>query len=320
MPVIDFDQSNKVATTNFDYPKLKLKNGERARIVLLESPSVEYVHTLQKPQIINGVPQMVTEKRKDGTEYQDYKKDFMARPLCLGDFATLQKDGADPTNCPICALAKEHPDWVKNPQRRYAMHVIKYKTKTDGTLQTPYSVEVVVWSFTDRIFNQIIDFKEEWGDLRSHDLLLGPCENETFQKFEINVGAKAAWLEDDSRKALTAETFKENKIPDISIAIGAKKEVRWVNEDLAAITQAWTLIAGATTVDTEVLGGSSLSQDLSSLLDDGPATPVAAAPAAEVAAPAAAPVEAAPAAAEAPAAPSEPAAPATDFDDLLAGL
>lgn len=324
MPVIEFEQDNKVATTNFDFPKLKLKNGEKARVVLLQSPVVEYVHTLQKPQVINGIPQMVTAKRKDGTEYQDHKKDFMSRPLCLGDFTTLQKDGADPERCPMCAMAKTNPDWVKNPQRRYAMHVIKYKTKADGSLATPFSVETVVWSFTDRIFNQIIDFKAEWGDLRTHDLNLGPCENETFQKFEINVAAKAAWMEDDKRRELTIETFKENQIPDLSIAIGSKKEERWVKEDLAAISQAWVIIAGADSAAVQVIGQStSLSSDLDDLLGGSVAAPAAAPAAAPVEAPAAvadaAPVEA-PAEPETLAAAPEPAASPSDFDDLLKGL
>lgn len=330
MPVIEFEQDNKVATTNFDFPKLKLKTGERARIVLLQSPVVEYVHTLEKPQVINGVPQMVTAKRKDQTEYQDYKKDFMSRPLCLGDFEVLSKDGADPVKCPMCALAKEHPDWVKNPQRRYAMHVIRYKTKGSSfDLITPYSVETVVWAFSDKVFNQIIDFKAEWGDLRGHDLNLGPCENETFQKFEINVAAKAAWMEDDQRKNLTVETFKENQIPDIAIAIGSKKEERWVKEDLAAIVQAWTLVGQAGTANVEVIGGkpaTSLSTDLDDLLGGSVATTAPASAVAPAAVAAAAPVEAAAPAAAEPAAPAAEApaeaapVPATDFDDLLKGL
>lgn len=266
MPRVDFDVKNKVAQTNYDYPKFKLKSGERARILVgLESPVREYVHTLRKPQVINGVPQMVKATRKDGSTYDDYKMDFLSRPLCLGDATILADKGSDPKNCPMCALAKENADMAQAPQRRYAMHVIRYKTKA-GTfdLITPYSIEVVVWAFTDKIFNQIADAANEWGDLRKHDLLLGPCTNETFQQFELSVGAKAAWLEDAARKELTATAFRENQIEDLAIACGSKKEKRWLEEDLGKIREAWSQISGANTSTQD--DGGSLDEDLNNLL------------------------------------------------------
>ena len=342
MPRIPFDEEQKVVTTNFDFPKLKLKSGERARIILLESPVGEYTHTLRAPQIVDGKPVEVTAERKDGTPYTDYKKNFLSRPLCLGDFSILKDQGADPANCPMCLMAKEHPDWVEGAKRRFAMHVVRYKTKAGGfSLVTPFAVEVVVWAFTDYVFNQITDFKNEWKDLRTHDLLLGPCTNETFQKFEINVGASAEWLENDERKQVTAETFRNQQIPDLSIACGSKKEKRWIEEDLAKIREAWGIVEGRST-DTGQgqVSNTELSEDLAALLDNPPA--------AEEPAPAAAPATAAPvedlddllaatvtpAAAEEPAA-EEPAAEevaeeekaaetapaaATDFDDLLKDL
>lgn len=323
MPRIDFVPENKVQKTNFDFPKLKLKAGERARVVVMENPVINYVHTLRKPQVINGVPQMVTETRRDGTEYQAHKKDFLSTPLCLGDFETLSKDGSDPKNCPICKMAQEHPDWVQAPKPRYAMHVVRYKTKAGGFDPiTPYSIEVLVWAFAASVFNKIIEAKEEWGDLKSHDLLLGPCENESFQKFDINVGSKGLWQEDEERKRLTLETFANNQIPDLDIATGSKKEARWIEEDLNQIRQSWALVAGASAVDTEEIGGATLSQDLTSLLDE-PVEKVALAK--DVAVPVAesavtvevtqAPVIESPKADK----PAE-VAPASDFDDLLANL
>jgi hypothetical protein len=271
MPRIPFTPENKASTSNYDYPKLKLKSGEHARILLLEDPVIEYVHTLRAPKIVNGVPQMGTEKRKDGTEYQDYVKDFVSRPLCAGNFDTLSETGLDEANCPMCRMAKEHPDWVQGPQRRYAMHVIRYKTKAGGFVTaTPFAVELVVWSFTDMVFNTIVDAKTEWGDLRKHDLLLGPCTNETFQKFDINVGAKAEWLEDRARMDLVKQTFENNQIEDLSIAAGSKKEPRWVDEDLNKIRLAWQVVERSN-VKPGSLGLSesttSMSEDLASLLD-----------------------------------------------------
>lgn len=265
MPRVAFAAENKVATTNYDYPKLKLKNGERARIIVgLEDPIVEYVHTLRKPQIINGQPQMFKAERKDGSTYDDYKMDFISRPICLGDATILSDKGSDPKNCPMCKLAQEHPDYTSAPQRRYAMHVIRYRTKGGTTdIQTPFSVEVLVWSYTDKTFNKIVDFKEEWGDLRKHDLLLGPCTNETFQQFDITVAAKAAWLEDAERKQLTITTFKENQIPDLTIAAGSVKQKQWVEADIQTILEAWGAVNGAEVETGDVTG---LDEDLSGLL------------------------------------------------------
>lgn len=276
---VGFKAENKVATTNYDYPKLKLKVGERARIMVgLEDPIVEYVHTLRKPQIINGVPQFETVKDRNGKESQANVMDFVSRPICVGDKTVLESKGSDPKNCPMCKLAQEHPDMTKPPQRRYAMHVIRYATKGGTTeIATPFRVEVLVWAFTDTVFNKIVDAAEEFGDLRKHDLLLGPCQApEHFQKFDISPAAKAAWLESPERKALTVQTFKENQIPDLTIAAGSAKQKQWIEEDVQAIKDAWAEASGSTP-DVDV----DLDADLGSLLDkgtdsDGWATPEAA--------------------------------------------
>ncbi len=265
MPRVEFKPENRVATTNYDYPKLKLKSGERARIIVgLEDPVVEYVHTLRKPQIINGVPQKFLAERKDGTTYEDYKMDFVSRPICLGDATILADKGVDPKNCPMCRLAQEHGDYTSPPQRRYAMHVVRYRTKAGTTdVQTPFSVETLVWSFTDKTFNKLVDFKEEWGDLRQHDLLLGPCTNEVFQQFDITVAAKGAWLEDPERKKLTAQTFKENQIPDLTVAVGSAKQKQWIEQDIHLIVDAWGQVLGAEPAGNDITG---LDEDLNGLI------------------------------------------------------
>lgn len=342
MPRIDYEETNKVQSrTNYDYPKLKLKHGERARVLLLEAPVMEYVHTIRAPKIVDGKPVMGTEKRKDGTEYQDYKRDFVSRPLCLGDFNVLSDKGSDPTHCPMCKLAQEHPEWIQPPQPRYAQHIIRYKTKAGGfDLITPFSVETLVWSFTGNVFNQIVDIKTEWGDLRQHDLLLGPCTNEMFQQFDIQVGSRAEWLTTDERKKLTVETFKNNLIPDLSIACGSRKEERWIAEDLQRVRAAWTVVAQAEdkpgVVDSPA-SAPEVSGALDSLLDDVKAAPAAKTePPAEEKIPLAKDVSYEETAkdvddllalteepekkAAAPAAEEEPKADATDFDDLLADL
>lgn len=277
---VDFDAKNRVQTTNFDFPKLKLKNGERARIYVLESPVLEYVHELRKPKIVDGVPKMGTEKKRDGTEYQDYVRDFVGSPLCLGREDILDDKGADPDTCPMCAYAKQFPDRIKAPKRRYAMHVIRYKTKNGGFQPiTPFSVELLVWAFSATVFNKIIDFQEEWaeqGGLKKHDLSLGPCENEGFQKFDINVLPDVAWANSEEKKALVIDTYKNNQIPDLSIACGNRKDRRWIDIDLEAIQEAWAVIdasgtkPGSVGASSPAASSTALTEDLSSLLDETP--------------------------------------------------
>ena len=266
MPRVTFEEENRVAVTNYDYPKLKLKNGERARILVgLENPVMEFVHTLRKPQIINGVPQMETKERKDKSTYEDYKTDFITKAICLGDAEILKTVGADPKNCPMCKLAKDFPDYAQEPQRRYAMHVIRYRTKAGTTtLQTPYSVEVLVWGFADKVFNKLIDAKKEWTDLRKHDLLLGPCSSENFQQFDIAVAANAEWLGDKERQTMTALSFRENQIPDLTIACGSPKQLQWVQQDIAAVMEAWNQVKG---VAAQAASTEGLEDDLNGLLD-----------------------------------------------------
>lgn len=262
MPRVEFSEENKLGpSTNFDFPKLKLKAGERARIMAgLESPVLEYVHTLRAPVVENGRPVLVPVERKDKSIGQEYKQNFVSRPLCLGDPGIIADKGSDPKNCPICKHAQQHPDQVQAPQPRYAMHVLRYKTKS-GTwdIQNPFQVELLVWSFTSKVFNRIADIKKEFESLLQHDLTLGPCVNENFQQFDISVGSKAEWLQDTERKAIVKTIFAENQIPDLSIAAGSRKELRWIEDDLARISEAWSIINGAQGPAT------SLEEDLESL-------------------------------------------------------
>lgn len=269
MPKVTFSSENKVKTSNYDYPKLRLDKDEKALLVLLEDPEVEYVHTLRKPKLENGKPVMITKPRKDKTTYETYDLQFISRPLCKGDFTILQDKGLDPKNCPMCALAAENSEYTEAPQRRYAMNVIRYRTKGSGyDLINPFSVELLVWSFTDRYFNQLIDFKEEWGDLRAHDLKV-ECTNKDFQNFDIQVASKAQWAADKERQKIVKETFKENRLEDISIAIGQNKEDKWVKEDIESIREAWNAVKGNAQADDGWYkdDDEELANDLNSVLE-----------------------------------------------------
>jgi len=273
MPKVAFSQENVRARTT-QFPKLKLKKGETARLLLLEpEPESMFVHTLQAPVIEGGVPQYEVKKRKDGTEYPDHKMEFVAKTLCLGDYETIDKQGSDPSNCPMCKAAAD--GYGKPPQRRFATNVIKYRTKVGSTeVTTPFSVDVVVWEFGDRLFNDIFSLAQEWADdggLKKHDLSLGPCTNEGFQQADLNILPKAAWLASKDTQSLTVETFKENRIEDLELAMGSKKELAYINSDIKRVRDAWNAVKGA-----DANGGSAptrtLDEGLDDLLDVAPST------------------------------------------------
>lgn len=274
---VTFDESNKIQTSA-DFPKLKLEKDARARIVCLEAPVAEYVHTLRAPKIVNGIPETKMFERKDGTKYEDYVLDFIGRPLCLGDEGILKDRGTDPKNCPVCALAAEG-DLTQPPQRRFAMHVVQYQIKPGGfELQQPFGAQVVIWSFTDKTFNKLVDFQTEWGSLQRHDLLLGPCTNPTFQQFDLQIAAKAEWLEGEERKKQVAHLFKENQTKDLTEFCGRKVETKWLLDDLDKIRARWAVVNQSGPRDDVVSRSeeASLTEGLEDLLGD------VAAPAAKV--------------------------------------
>lgn len=273
MPRTQFIPQNK-AEVQGDFPRLKLDLNEKARIVCIEDPVYVYTHTLRAPKIVNGVAEKHFMERKDGSRYETFKLDFIGRPQCLGDLGILQDKGIDPVNCPACAVAQSS-DLVDTPQRRFAMHVVKYATRS-GTfeLSNPYSVGIVVWSFTDTIFNKLTDFVTEWGPLAKHDLMLGPCTNKDYQKFDIAIAKEAAYLIPDpdkstDRKRLTALAFKENQTKDLESFCGRRVERKWLEEDLEAKVKArWRIANGEPQVpDRGTPEAKTLAEGLDDLLN-----------------------------------------------------
>ncbi len=271
MPKMSFDSSN--AAKKFDtFPKLKLKMGEKARIVCIEDPDVGYVHTLRKPFLDKGKPVWETRNKKNGDEYKVMKTEFVSNPICLGDFGTLEERGSDPKNCPACAAATQNAD-ILGPKRRFAMHVIKYKTKP-GTAEvsTPFSVEVVVWGFTDHVFNKLIEIRTEQGDLRDRDLVLGPCQDETFQKFDFIPSGRAEWQASPTRKAQVMETYENNQAEDLQTHLGRKVARKFMEEDVENVLEGYRIANGEVVAPAVDLGARiELTSGLAGLLDD-PAT------------------------------------------------
>jgi hypothetical protein len=219
MPRIPIDPKHKTDSP-FDFPKLRLEKNERARIIAIEElPLMEYVHSLSAPVISNG--QVLMEPDGDTTKV---KEEFLGRYICLGDPGVLEDKGQAPDSCPVCRAATE-TDAVSFPDRRFAMHVVQYGNLKPGTweVQAPFTVTVKAWLYTDRIYSQLVGFKEEVGDLRLHDLLLGPCENPYYQKFDIRPSTKrGVWLSKDEFKQQVGAAYRTNQTPYLEALIGRR--------------------------------------------------------------------------------------------------
>lgn len=249
MPRISFTQEVGPAKSGSAFPKLKLADGETARIVCLEEPVMAYVHTLEKPQIRNGQAVMEEKKRKDGTPYTKNAMKYVSSFLCLGDDDVMSERGVDPENCPACK-ASTRSDEVKAPRPKYAMNILRYNTKPGSPEPaSPFGVQVEAWVFSNQQFSQIRKLALEGWKLQEHDLVLGPCQDETYQRFEIVLSQRAAWMESENNKKLSLTTFKENKAAseDLELLCARRVERKFIEQDLEQVHEAWLQLSGVPT-------------------------------------------------------------------------
>jgi len=268
MPRVEFVEEN-VKKNDYDYPKFKLeKKGEIARVAVLEAPVAEFVHNLRKPKLVNGVPQKETKTKRNGEQYEDYVYEFVARPICLGDYGVLESDGSDPDKCPICAEAKRS-DRFYAPQRRFAMHLVRYETRANSAeVKEPFSARTEVYSFTDKVFGELYSFKQQGFDLRKHDIIF-KAENPTFAGYNLSTTMDAEWLKSDERKKYVAGLMQaDNLAPDLSIFCGSRKSEKQIEYDIRAINEAWEIATGVRTQSATDAALSTVGGNLS-LVDGG---------------------------------------------------
>jgi len=259
--------SDNVRQSFTNFPVLKLKAGEKARILAIESPEGVFVHTLRAPAILNGQVVVEEVKTRTGEVVQRAKEDFIGKHQCLGNMNTLLDNEIDPENCPTCEASKSSGGDIPAPKIRYAMHVVKYKCQQGSfKVATPFSAELLAWSFPERVFNNLVGIVEEHGDLRQHDLLLGPCENELFQKFTMAVGGGAAWLENDERKNYIAQLYEANKTDDLASVMARKLDKASMRNDVETVMIRLNLASGGSSNLDGPAGGVGSAMDVDALL------------------------------------------------------
>lgn len=266
MPRMTFSTDNKVNQRE-DFPKLKIDGnvGDKARIWCPELPVAEFVHNIRMPKIDanTGKQAYRTEKDRSGEDRQIPEWDFVSRPLCLGQLSALEENGADPKHCPACRETVKS-DMVDPPVRRFAMHVVRYSTKTDGAATKPLQASVSVWSFTDFMFTKLIDIAGEFGgDLSSVDLVL-TLKTKQFQQYDI-MASPNSWRNDAKVAALLDEVFQENQAKDLAGFCGMTKKRDQIEMDIEKVKNRWDLVRGqgAPSLDAEP---ASLAEGLDGLL------------------------------------------------------
>lgn len=324
---------DSVKKSGTDFARVKLGQNEIWRVVVIEKePTYAWTHRLQKPRFspVTGEMLMKTVERRNGEKISLPDLDFVGAPTCLGTLEVLDDKGVDPAHCPACDAALKSPEQFTQPERRFAVHVLKYATKSGSPqISQPFSVETRVWVMSENRFAKVTQVITEWGgDPTSVDLVLGPCNNAGFQNYEVAAGAVCEMRADSERLKRAAETFRENNAGDLEPYCGRVTDRRFIEQDIDDVRAAWKKAQGGAApapVDT--------SGTLDSSMLDTLAAPAAqpAAPAGEplsalddivggTSEPAAAPAEVAAAVPSSPAAPAAPKGEDMSFEDLLNGL
>lgn len=172
--------ANQKSHSIFDTENFKMKTGQKARVLLIEQEfDVEWVHWV----------------------------DEFGYAICQGAYDTMMKEGTD-AHCKFCQVAEQ--GGVKKARRKFVTLLVVYRTNSKGQVLTPITVDVNPWIFGDDKFNDLLSKKEQWGDLRKHDLGI-ECLGEQYQKMRIDVLPDAVWMQDDTTKEAVATAFKEAK-------------------------------------------------------------------------------------------------------------
>jgi hypothetical protein len=266
MPRVEFKPENK--NEKYErFPRLKLEKDEQARIVVFENPAAVYVHELRAPKIVNGKASFSMQTSRGGEQVERMDMDFIGRPICLGDLNALDEKGVDPKNCPACLESTQSEAFLP-PVRRFSVHIFRYATKPGSfALQSPFSGQVMVWSFSETIFSKLVDFVTEHGPLLHHDLNLGPCTVAMYQKYDINISATAAFKASKETIAFMQQAVAENKCADLDAMSGRKVTRSWMEEDLDKVRARWRIANGVQQDAVQAAEAANLGADLAGLLD-----------------------------------------------------
>jgi hypothetical protein len=229
---------NRVSSTTERYPKINLEKGERGRLFCFEDPWEEWVHNIRAPKIINGEPVFIKTQDRNGADTMRPDTVWISSPICLGDLGILHDKGSDPDNCPACADSQTSGD-IRAPEVKYAMNVLRYALRPGSwELMTPFSMSVVAWTFPGGRYDKLLELQAitsqpATGKGAAYDVLLGPCEDKQYQKYNIAHAPEALWRRVQQAGPYIAELLKgratEEQLADLC---GSKRQRAQIIADI----------------------------------------------------------------------------------------
>lgn len=265
MPRAQLTETLKSSGQVDQFEALKLVTGEWARLLVPgkvdeETGWWEWVHAMRAPVLDDAdMPIIVDKPRKDGSTYPDYSTRFVGQRICLGDPGIVESKGFDPDRCPACAAAQRGVKGME-PERRFAVPVIRYKTRDNSKrgggsvdLQSPEQAEILVWKLTQRMYNALMDCKNEIRELleipadqkfslQAADLVVY-CEDGGFQRVVFKAPKRPAYRQDQAVAQLVNKLWSniDNRPTDAQLkaACGRVGDREYMLIDVEATEHAW---------------------------------------------------------------------------------
>ena len=262
MPRAQLNETLKSSGLVDQFESLKLTTGEFARLLIVDEDEAwwEWVHSMRAPVLDDAdMPVIIDKPRKDGTTYSDYSTRFVGQRICLGDPSIVEDKGMDPDRCPACAAAHRGVKGM-SPERRFAVPVIKYKTRDNSKkgggpvdIVDPPQAEILVWKLTQKMFNALMDCKGEIRELlnipadqgfnlRTADIVLY-CEDGGFQRVIFKAPKRPAYRADQEMGRLIAALWKnvDNRPTEAQLraACGRVGDREYMLQDVEATEYGW---------------------------------------------------------------------------------
>lgn len=261
MPRAPLNETLKSAGTVDQFEALKLTTGEWARLLIVDDEGYwEWVHSMRAPVLDdNEMPVIIDKPRKDGSTYQDYSTRFVGQRICLGDSGIVEDKGMDPDRCPACAAAQRGVKGLA-PERRFAVSVIRYKTRDNSKksggpvdIVDPPQAEILVWKLSQRMFNGLMDCKNEIRELleipadqpfslRAADIVVF-CEDGGFQRVVFKAPKRPAYRQDAELAKLVKALWgnEDNRPTDAQLkaACGRVGDREYMLVDVDATEHGW---------------------------------------------------------------------------------
>jgi hypothetical protein len=238
------------------FDKLKLDENEKARVAIpdLALLWVEWVHTMRAPVLDEaGEPIPTSTPGKGGKTRAGWATDFVGAFRCYGRDEELRKNRIDPDRCPGC-LAASRGVRDMEPERRFAVPVIRYDTVNKGTtqLRAPAGAKIYIWTLTQKMYDKLLDQRTAIRDLleipegtevtlKQADIVV-LCESKDFQRLTFQAPMRPAWR--DTRvsgviRELWGNVLNRPTDDQLAHAVVKPKERRWAEADVEDHEARW---------------------------------------------------------------------------------